>query len=487
MVNSILRMGNRGPQVVALQDTLNGAGYSLDSDGIYGKKTESAVKDYQKKNGLVVDGIVGKETWGSLDGGSGITTPGFKTGDGKGNTISPLSATEQSRQDVVSQKPGAFSYGDYVQSDTVAQAQALLQQQLAQKPGEYVSQYADQIQGIMDQFLNRDKFSYDLNADALYQQYKDQYALLGQQAMMDTMGQAAAMTGGYGNSYAQSVGQQAYQGYLQQLNDVVPELYQMAYDRYNQEGQDMLNQYGLLSSQDEQEYGRYRDQVGDYYTELERLTDDYRYQAEDEYGKYLDKYNMEYGQHRDSVSDWQTALDRADSEYWNEKNLAYQQERDKVADEQWQKEYEFALKQHNDILLDEPPEEEPPEEEAASTKTNDVPSNIRDKASSFSSNAELADYLDGLTGSGDISEAQADSLYAAYRQADKPALNSREWTRVDDGGINWFGGIDNNATVKDQYGNTYRLDKLVDALVAEGMSKADAKKYVKNLQKRLGA
>ena len=73
----------------------------------------------------------------------------------------------------------------------------------------YQSQYRDQIQGLYDQIANRKDFTYDVNADAMYQQLKDQYVQGGRMAMMDTMGQAQAMTGGYGNSYAQGVGQQA--------------------------------------------------------------------------------------------------------------------------------------------------------------------------------------------------------------------------------------------------------------------------------------
>lgn len=152
---------------------------------------------------------------------------------------------------------------------------------------------------------------------------------------MDTMGQAQAMTGGYGNSYAQSVGQQAYQGYLQQLNEVVPELYQMAYDQYNQEGQDLLNKYSLMASQDEQEYGRYRDQVSDYYTELSRLSEDARYKAEDEYNRYLDDLNFRYGVFSD------------------EKSYAYQAERDAVSDAQWQEEFDEAIRQYNASLAEE--------------------------------------------------------------------------------------------------------------------------------------
>lgn len=124
----------------------------------------------------------------------------------------------------------------------------------------YQSQYKDQIQGLYDRIANRKDFTYDVNADAMYQQLKDQYVQGGRMAMMDTMGQAQAMTGGYGNSYAQGVGQQAYQGYLQGLNDQVPNLYQMALNRYIQQGDQMLDQYGMLTAQDAQDYARWQDQ-----------------------------------------------------------------------------------------------------------------------------------------------------------------------------------------------------------------------------------
>lgn len=124
----------------------------------------------------------------------------------------------------------------------------------------YHSQYKDQIQGLYDQIANRKDFTYDVNADAMYQQLKDQYVQGGRMAMMDTMGQAQAMTGGYGNSYAQGVGQQAYQGYLQGLNDQVPNLYQMALNRYIQQGDQMLDQYSMLTAQEAQDYARWQDQ-----------------------------------------------------------------------------------------------------------------------------------------------------------------------------------------------------------------------------------
>ena len=114
-------------------------------------------------------------------------------------------------------------------------------------PDDWWKHYNNKAQGYMGQIEEREPFSFDVNSDPLYEQLKDQYIQQGQMAMMDTMGQAAAMTGGYGNSYAQTVGQQAYNQYIGQLNDAVPELYGMAYDKYAQEGQDLYDKYQLYA------------------------------------------------------------------------------------------------------------------------------------------------------------------------------------------------------------------------------------------------
>ena len=63
----ILRCGNQGKDVKYLQELLNAVNFSsLKVDGIFGVRTEAAVKEFQKKNGLVVDGIVGPQTWSAL-------------------------------------------------------------------------------------------------------------------------------------------------------------------------------------------------------------------------------------------------------------------------------------------------------------------------------------------------------------------------------------------------------------------------------------
>ena len=114
----------------------------------------------------------------------------------------------------------------------------------------------DQATEIYDKIMNRGEFSYDVNKDKLYQQYRDLYAQMGRGAMEDTMGQAAALTGGYGSTYSQNAGQQAYNAYLQKLNEVVPELYDAAYNRYNQEGQNLMNLYTMARSNADNAYER---------------------------------------------------------------------------------------------------------------------------------------------------------------------------------------------------------------------------------------
>lgn len=131
----------------------------------------------------------------------------------------------------------------------------------------YDGSYDDQIAEIMGKITGRGKFEYDLSADGLYQQYKDQYMLGAKNAMRDTMGQAAALTGGYGSSYGQMVGQQAYDQQLQQLNNVVPELYGMAYDMYQDEGNRLFDELGMFMDMDQLAYDRYTDDYNRWLTE----------------------------------------------------------------------------------------------------------------------------------------------------------------------------------------------------------------------------
>lgn len=179
-------------------------------------------------------------------------------------------------------------YG-YNPSQSVLDAYDYLQSIIGSKPGEYQSRYGDQLQSMLDQIMNREPFQYDAYADPLFQIYQDQYILGGKRAMQDAMGQAAALTGGYGNSYAQSVGQQTYNQYMENLMGIIPELSQMAYGRYKDEGDAMQRNYDLLNQLENQEYGRYRDIMGDWQTERQLAESSYGQERGFDYGAFSDK------------------------------------------------------------------------------------------------------------------------------------------------------------------------------------------------------
>lgn len=200
-------------------------------------------------------------------------------------------------------------------SDVVAQAQEYLNQQL----GGYKSQYGTQITDLVQQLQNRPKFEYDVNTDPLYLQLRDIWKQDGLMAMEDTMGQAAQLTGGYGNSHAQMAGQQVYNNYLRQVNEMVPELKEAARADYDADTDVLLRNLGLLMDQDNTDYARWMD-------ELERQ-------------RYAEQ--LEYERGRDALSDerykqeweYQTGRDQlADQRYQDE--LAYSRDQDQYARQQ---------------------------------------------------------------------------------------------------------------------------------------------------------
>ena len=238
----------------------------------------------------------------------------------------------------------------YVQSDAVTQAQQALQNQQANKPGQYQSQFQTGMNDLIGQIQNRPKFQYDVNSDALYQQVAQNYMQQGQQAMMDTMGQAAAMTGGYGNSYAQTAGQQQYNQHLLGLTEMVPQFQQMAMQQYQMEGDQLLDQYNLMAQQEEMAYSRYQDDLNRYYADLDRAQAAYDNERDYDYSRFSDERDFDYGKYMDDLNyQYQVGRDQVADDQWAQQ-WAYQQERDKIKDEQWQKEYDEMVRQYNENL-----------------------------------------------------------------------------------------------------------------------------------------
>ena len=348
-----LKIGSTGSKVERMQEGLMGAGYDVGSagaDGVFGPDTESALKQFQKDQGAKIDGIFGPESSGLLygknqivgvdnagnvgitipsktDKGSGGGTGGGNTGGGTvegtdgGNTGGTTDATGTGIPNVEVPNIGGFGYTDPTVVQDAYNAIAAL------SAPTYSSQWQAQIKEYLGKIMNREEFSYDFNNDALYQQYKDIYTQMGLMSMMDTMGQAAAMTGGYGNSYAQTVGQQAYNQQLSQLNDVLPELYQMAFDRYAYEGEQLYNQYGLLMDQENLDYSRYMDKYNQYLAERDYRTGVYNNERNFAYNQQWDEYTSNYNQAWDTYN-------ATYGQEWDEYNANYQEGRDAVDDQQ---------------------------------------------------------------------------------------------------------------------------------------------------------
>ena len=125
---------------------------------------------------------------------------------------------------------------------------------------EYEGKYDQQLADLYNQITQRKPFEYNSDDDMLYQQYVDRYTKGGKMAMEDTMGQAAALTGGYGSSYGQRVGQQTYDEYMTGLNDQAATLMQQAYQRYMDEGDQLTKQYSMLGQLAADDYSKWADQ-----------------------------------------------------------------------------------------------------------------------------------------------------------------------------------------------------------------------------------
>ena len=295
--------------------------------------------------------------------------------------------------------------------------------------------YWNKLTDTMNAIENRKNFEYDLNGDMLYQQYKDQYTTQGKMAMMDTMGQAAALTGGYGNSYAQTVGQQTYQGYLQQLNDKVPELYQLALDQYNREGDDLYNRLSAYGNLYNTEYGEHRDAVADSKDELSHLTNLYGIKSDEEYGQWYDREQMRQTANQQELEKlanlfgisteqaevlynqiYQSQLDTYNTGF-TEQQFAYQKEQDAIANQLARDQLEAkAAKSNNDGNAgpDNPVDEDDEDEEPKGESYDDVLAKCNSYVTNGASRSNISAYLREKKQQGVINDTEFKKLQSTF-------------------------------------------------------------------------
>ena len=197
----------------------------------------------------------------------------------------------------------------------------------------YTSRYQNQIDDLTRQILNREAFSYDPEKDPTYQQYKESYTRSGERAMQDTLGQVSARTGGLASSYAGSAAQQTYDNYMGALADKIPELKQLAYSMYQDEGNTQRANLEMLVALEQGDYAKYADLLAQYNTDR----------------------SFDYGVHRDNIGDerynneWNYSVGRdqiADKRYDNEWN--YSVGRDQIADKRYEDETAYNRETYKD-------------------------------------------------------------------------------------------------------------------------------------------
>ena len=202
--------------------------------------------------------------------------------------IQVMQGVTQNTQQKMQQAQQGYQPGAAAQN-----AMQKLQQLQQNKPQGYTSKYAPALDNILAQIQGQKDFKYEFNQDALFNSLKDVYTQQAKQASLNAQGQAAGLTGGYGNSAAQAAGSQAYQQAILPLYDKGMELAQFAFQQHQGAQDDRYRQLQALMGMDESDYGRYRDTVGDYEREREYLT-----------GRYDTEENRAYDRYKDDLDYW---------------------------------------------------------------------------------------------------------------------------------------------------------------------------------------
>lgn len=176
----------------------------------------------------------------------------------------------------------------------------------------YENTFAQQQKDLLDRILNREDFAWSKETDPQWSSYKKSYLREGDRATANALAQASAASGGRPSSHAVNAATQAGDYYATKLNDVIPTLYQQAYERYLDEYNMKLKDLNAVNQQEQLDYAKYLDRLGQFNTDrgfaYQNYADDYdrlRSQLADVQGQ----DQIDYARYLDEVSRQQTAQD----------------------------------------------------------------------------------------------------------------------------------------------------------------------------------
>lgn len=176
----------------------------------------------------------------------------------------------------------------------------------------YENAFAQQQKDLLDRILNREDFAWSKETDPQWSSYKKSYLREGDRATANALAKASAASGGRPSSYAVNAATQAGDYYATKLNDMIPTLYQQAYERYLDEYNMKLKDLNAVNQQEQLDYAKYLDRLGQFNTDrgfaYQNYADDYdrlRSQLADVQGQ----DQIDYARYLDEVSRQQTAQD----------------------------------------------------------------------------------------------------------------------------------------------------------------------------------
>ena len=224
---------------------------------------------------------------------------------------------------------------EYSESGEVAAAKSALAKAESNSPAPFSSNYSDEIKALTERILSGEKFSYDFNADPIYNVYREQAESDRRRAVDDAASSAALLSGGYANSYGVTAAEQASAKTMEGLRNIIPPLLEAAYKRWYGERELERERLRAVMDLDSADYGRYRDTVSDYQKDR-----DYAY------GKYSDMSRADFERYLSELSQWNTDRDYGRRVYEYDEDARYRAERADAEDAARARELELKQKQY---------------------------------------------------------------------------------------------------------------------------------------------
>jgi len=405
---------------------------------------------------------------------------------GSGSNTGSYTAPGYSSTPALSQAPTAPTFAAAPRAQSVSAAP-----RAKANTEQFNSKWSDELQAMYDQIANRPKFSYDQNSDPLYQQYAEMYRKNAQLAMDDTVARAASLTGGYGNSYAETAGQAMYNQQMDNLNQRALDLYYAALDTYDRENQNMYQKFNLAGQMYNNDYNAWRDKIADSQwaqnydfnawqadvanQQWAQNYDFNAWQADNANAQWRAGYDFDAWQANNENQKWQTQFDY--DRYINDRNFGYNQfvddrnynyqlGRDAVNDSRYDTEWQHQLEREG-------VEDDRYADELAYSRWRDYVGDTRyaDETEYARQQADLDRALQYYQAGYDPKTGGMSNL-AQQQYRDELALNYAKLGLNPDGSLNAIGKASSSNT-KYENSNTYKLIAEGNTKVANDMMNLD--------------